>query len=66
MDAASETARLSLIGPDILEELQEPESTDPDNHYTKWRPEYASYMIEGRTTEEPLYRGHLGDLVKCP
>lgn len=53
VDAASETARLSLIGPDILEELQEPESTDPDNHYTKWRPEYASYMIEGTPGATP-------------
>ena len=42
------TARLALVGPNILSKLQEPEHTDPDHHTSKWRPEYASYMIEGR------------------
>ena len=40
-------AKLSLIGPDILEVLKRPEREDPHNHDTKWGPEYASYMIEG-------------------
>ena len=26
---------------------QVPETEDPDHHTTKWRPEYAGYMIEG-------------------
>ena len=42
-----ERAQLSLVGPDILDALQQPESSDPLHHTTKWRPEYASYMIEG-------------------
>lgn len=41
------TARLALVGPNILKALQEPEHADPDHHTSKWRPEYASYMIEG-------------------
>ena len=47
VDNVQHTAKLSLVGPDILDELQQPESSDPINHTTKWRPEYASYMIEG-------------------
>ena len=47
LDHAAKKPRLSLVGPKILETLQQPETDDPDNHHTKWRPEYASYMIEG-------------------
>lgn len=47
LDSANEKAKLSLIGPDILTGLQQPESNDPIHHKSKWRPEYASYMIEG-------------------
>ena len=47
LDHAAKKPRLSLVGPKILETLQRPETDDPDNHHTKWRPEYASYMIEG-------------------
>lgn len=42
-------ARLGLVGPDILHTLQEPEHASPENHASKWRPEYASYMIEGES-----------------
>ena len=47
LDSANGKARLSLIGPDILTGLQQPESNDPIHHKSKWRPEFASYMIEG-------------------
>ncbi len=47
LDDSAKVARLSLVGPDILESLQAPEHQSPDDHDTKWRPEYASYMIEG-------------------
>jgi glutamate--cysteine ligase catalytic subunit len=47
LDHAAKKPQLSLVGPKILEILQQPETDDPDNHHTKWRPEYASYMIEG-------------------
>ena len=47
VDEKEQKARLSLLGPTILKMLQEPEQSDPDNHQTKWRPEYGSYMIEG-------------------
>ncbi|KAL5493226.1 hypothetical protein EMCRGX_G014373 [Ephydatia muelleri] len=46
-------ARLALVGPNILSKLQEPEHTDPDHHTSKWRPEYASYMIEGTPGSSP-------------
>ncbi len=48
LDCEKEEARLSLVGPDILDTLQKPEYNDPLHHMTKWRPEYASYMIEGQ------------------
>ncbi|CAI8000015.1 Glutamate--cysteine ligase catalytic subunit [Geodia barretti] len=47
VDDDKKRTQLHLIGPDILQGLQVPETEDPDNHSTKWRPEYASYMIEG-------------------
>ena len=47
LDHDAKKPRLSLVGPEILEILQLPETDDPDHHHTKWRPEYASYMIEG-------------------
>ena len=47
LDHEAKKPRLSLVGPEILLTLQRPETDDPDNHHTKWRPEYASYMIEG-------------------
>ena len=47
LDHAAKKPRLSLVGPQILQILQQPETDDPANHHTKWRPEYASYMIEG-------------------
>ena len=51
MDEEGKRARLSLVGPQILTGLQQPEENDP-NHLTKWRPEYASYMIEGEGERE--------------
>ena len=47
LDHDAKKPQLSLVGPKILQTLQRPETDDPDNHHTKWRPEYASYMIEG-------------------
>ncbi len=46
-DHQAERVQLSLLGPQILYTLQEPERSDPVHHQTKWRPEYASFMIEG-------------------
>lgn len=57
IDDKNKRTQLHLIGPDILLGLQVPESSDPDNHTTKWRPEYASYMIEGTPGATP-YGGH--------
>lgn len=53
LDAENQKARLSLIGPDILSDLQQPESNDPLHHKSKWRPEYAAYMIEGTPGATP-------------
>lgn len=53
LDDKEQKARLSLLGPTILEILQQPEYSDPVNHDTKWRPEYGSYMIEGSLTSQP-------------
>jgi len=53
LDDKEQKARLSLLGPTILEILQQPEYSDPVNHDTKWRPEYGSYMIEGSLTSKP-------------
>lgn len=47
LDKDQKKAQLSLIGPNILDGLQQPESNDPLHHKSKWRPEYAAYMIEG-------------------
>lgn len=55
LDEEAKKARLSLIGPDILDDLQQPESSDPLHHKTKWRPEYAGYMIEGRCGHQRPY-----------
>ena len=60
MDEEGKRARLSLLGPEILTGLQQPEENDP-NHLTKWRPEYASYMIEG---ERGRGRGREGERGK--
>ncbi len=51
-DDQAERVQLSLLGPQILDTLQEPENSDPVHHKTKWRPEYASFMIEGLTTTQ--------------
>ncbi len=50
LDHETKKPKLSLLGPTLLEILQKPEVSDPENHHTKWRPEYASYMIEGMFT----------------
>lgn len=53
IDPEKKRAQLHLLGPDILVGLQVPETEDPDHHTTKWRPEYASYMIEGTPGATP-------------
>ena len=50
-DDKAERVQLSLLGPSILETLQQPENSDPIHHQTKWRPEYAAFMIEGKEEE---------------
>lgn len=52
----SKTAKLRLNAGEILDILQEKEKNFPNDHPTTWRPEYASYMIEG-TPGKPY--GHL-------
>ena len=47
LDKGRKQARLSLVGPNILKNLKQPEVDDPENHISKWAPEYACYMIEG-------------------
>ena len=47
LDSDEKKARLSLLGPDILSDLQQPEIDDPLHHKTQWKPEYSAYMIEG-------------------
>ncbi len=57
LDKDKKVAKLSLVGPDILPGLQLPESEDPAHHTTKWRPEYASYMIEGEVPHPLCIQG---------
>lgn len=52
-DHKAEKVQLSLLGPTILDTLQQPENSDPIHHQTKWRPEYASFMIEGTPGATP-------------
>lgn len=40
------TARVKLSGPDLIEQLNQKEMTDP-NVASLWRKEYAAYMMEG-------------------
>ncbi|MEQ2230016.1 hypothetical protein ILYODFUR_024932 [Ilyodon furcidens] len=47
LDDNDEKVRLVLNGGDVLETLQEQGEKINPNHPTLWRPEYASYMIEG-------------------
>lgn len=46
-DHEGKQVRLCLRGQDILPILQEPEKENPEKVTSLWRPEYASYMIEG-------------------
>ncbi|KAL4217769.1 hypothetical protein ACF0H5_022508 [Mactra antiquata] len=46
-DHEKKVARLCLRAEDVLNELQKEEKNHPDDHPTTWRPEYASYMVEG-------------------
>lgn len=46
-DDKNEVAQVSLRADDILTKLQEAELKDPTTVKSLWRPEYASYMVEG-------------------
>lgn len=46
-DDESKTARLRLDADRVLEILQQQEKDTPHDHPSTWRPEYASYMVEG-------------------
>jgi hypothetical protein len=46
-DDEKQTAKVSLRAIEILDELQEKELQDPTGVKSLWRPEYASYMVEG-------------------
>ncbi|XP_052763772.1 glutamate--cysteine ligase catalytic subunit-like [Mya arenaria] len=47
LDHENKTAKLSLKAESVLQTLQQVEKDHPDDHPTTWRPEYASYMVEG-------------------
>ena len=47
MDREKRVARLSLKAQELLGELMEPEQRGDPDLKSVWRPEYASYMIEG-------------------
>ena len=63
LDHEKKRAKLSLLGPQILQGLQQPESSDPFHHKSKWRPEYASYMIEGRYY---FFNRDVSFIKRCP
>ncbi|XP_069107021.1 glutamate--cysteine ligase catalytic subunit-like [Argopecten irradians] len=46
-DDEKKTARLRLDADRVLAILQQREKDTPHDHPTTWRPEYASYMVEG-------------------
>ncbi len=47
-DHQNRRVRLALRGPELLQKLQESENThDRTQNAFLWRPEYASYMVEG-------------------
>lgn len=46
-DHEKKKALLSLRGQEVLHHLQEKELTNPSEVKSLWRPEYASYMVEG-------------------
>ncbi len=48
LDDRNQVARVSLMGTDVLARLQIPQKEDPDRHATRWAPEYAEYVIEGK------------------
>ncbi|XP_046839133.1 glutamate--cysteine ligase catalytic subunit-like isoform X3 [Xenia sp. Carnegie-2017] len=52
-DHAKKKAKLLLKGQDLLPKLQEEEHNNPGKNETSWKPEYASYMLEG-TPGQPL------------
>uniref|UniRef100_A0A8D3DAP5 Glutamate--cysteine ligase n=1 Tax=Scophthalmus maximus TaxID=52904 RepID=A0A8D3DAP5_SCOMX len=47
LDETDEKVRLVLNGGEVLDTLQDQGEKINPNHPTLWRPEYASYMIEG-------------------
>ena len=52
MDKENKVARLSLRAEEMLKVLRQPEDEDQENLEALWRPEYASYMIEGTPGRE--------------
>lgn len=52
-DHENKTAKLLLKSQPLLEELQKEELAHPGKNETSWKPEYASYMLEG-TPGQPL------------
>lgn len=47
VDHDKKEVRVSLRAQELLTELQKPELANQANLESLWRPEYASYMIEG-------------------
>jgi glutamate--cysteine ligase catalytic subunit len=46
-DHENKKAKLALKAEELLSTLQEPEKRGELNLTSLWRPEYASYMVEG-------------------
>ena len=47
LDKEKKKATFSLKAEELLSKLQEPEKRGEENLSSLWRPEYASYMVEG-------------------
>ncbi len=47
VDDATKTVRVALRAKELLAKLQEPENSGQKDLPSLWRPEYASYMVEG-------------------
>eukprot|EP00058_Branchiostoma_floridae_P002991 XP_002588479.1 hypothetical protein BRAFLDRAFT_259575 [Branchiostoma floridae] len=58
LDENNRTARLSLKGNQVLEQLEKRERESPNDYPASWRPEYASYHIEGSPAKP--YGGLMG------
>lgn len=63
LDGTTSTVKLSMRGPELIDELQRDEHAQPEGSSVPvlWRPEYANWMIEG--TPGVPYRCYAADLA---